>query len=256
MEGAREGTRGTLTTRRVVHASVVIEFDGETILTDPWFSQKRGYYWGEPLGVNLEDLPDLTGVAVSHGHYDHYDMEAFAAYPNKAVPFAVKRGTAEAARKAGFGNVTELDPWETTMLGSVRVTAAPAKHGVPENTYVFEADDLTVFFGADTLLIPELSEVARRFPRIDLALFPINGLAVRVLFNRRVVMNAREAAELCAILRPRYAVPIHYRFTAGPMRDRLLLKHHGDPEEFARETARRAPGTQVRILETGEPLTI
>ncbi len=33
-----------------------------------------------------------------------------------------------------------------------------------------------MFFGADTLLIPELSEVARRFPKIDLALLPINGL--------------------------------------------------------------------------------
>jgi len=147
-------------------------------------------------------------------------------------------------------------PWETAELGSVRVTAAPAKHGVPENTYVFEADGLTVFFGADTLLIPELSEVARRFPKIDLALLPINGLTVRVLLNRQMVMNAREAAELCAILRPRIAVPIHYRFTAGPVRDRLVIKHHGDPEEFAREAARRAPGTQIRILKPGEPLAV
>lgn len=203
-------------------------------MTDPWFSQRRGYYWGEPLGMSLGDLPGLTGVAASHGHYDHYDIGAFAAYPDKAVPLAVKRGTAEAAR----------------------VTAAPAKHGVPENTYVFEANGFTVFFGADTLLIPELSEVARRFPKIDLALLPINGLAVRVLLNRQMVMNAREAAELCAILRPRYAVPIHYRFTAGPVRDRLVIKHHGDPEEFAREASGRAPGTRVRILEPGEPLTV
>ena len=53
--------------------------------------------------------------------------------------------------------------------------------------------------------------------------------------NRQMVMNAREAAELCAILRPRIAGPIRYRFTAGPVRDRLVIKHHGDPEEFARE---------------------
>ena len=69
-------------------------------------------------------------------------------------------------------------------------------------------------------------------------------------------MNAREAAELCGILRPRYAVPIHYCFTAGPVRDRTLIKHHGDPEEFVREATRRAPETQFRILEPGEPLTV
>lgn len=256
MGEARGVLGGALTVRRVVHASVLIELGGEVILTDPWFSQRRGYYWGEPLGSTLGDLPGLSGVVVSHGHYDHYDMEAFAAYPDKAVPLVVKRGTAEAAREAGFTNVSELDPWEATELGSVRITAAPAKHGVPENTYVLQAGGLTVFFGADTLLIPELSEVARRFPKIDLALLPINGLKVRVLFNRQVVMNAREAAELCGILRPRYAVPIHYRFTAGPVRDRILIKHHGDPEEFVREATRLAPETQCRVLEPGEPLTV
>jgi L-ascorbate metabolism protein UlaG (beta-lactamase superfamily) len=32
------------------------------------------------------DLPPLAGVVVSHGHYDHFDLDAFAAYPDKAVP--------------------------------------------------------------------------------------------------------------------------------------------------------------------------
>ena len=43
-------------------------------------------------------------------------------------------------------------------------------------------------------------------------------------------MTAEEAAELCGVLRPRLAVPIHYAFTAGPVRDRLLLKYDGTPE--------------------------
>ncbi|TMR08185.1 hypothetical protein ETD86_48865 [Nonomuraea turkmeniaca] len=50
------------------------------------------------------------------------------------------------------------------------------------------------FFGADSLRIPELDEVGRRFGEIDLALLPINGLAIRPLGNLPVVMNAAEAA--------------------------------------------------------------
>ena len=249
----------TLTVLRVVHASVLLDFGVAKILTDPWFSQKGGfpaYYWGEPLGIALADLPPLAGVAVSHGHYDHYDVEAFAGYPDKAVPFAVKRGTGEKARGAGFENVRELDPWETVELGPVKVTAAPAKHGVPENTYVLEAGGYTVYFGADTLLIPELREVAERFPKIDLALLPINGLIIRPMLNRQVVMNAREAADLVEILDPRFAVPIHYRFTGGPVGDRVLLKYDGTPEEFEREAALRAPGMDVRVLAPGVPLEI
>jgi glyoxylase-like metal-dependent hydrolase (beta-lactamase superfamily II) len=155
-----------LTITRVTHAAVLLGFNGHSILTDPWFSQKPGYSPGEPLGISLDELPHLDGVVVSHGHYDHFDMEAFAAYPDKQLPIAVKRGIAATARNVGFTNVIELDAWETTTLGAVKVTAAPAKHKVPEITYVLEAEGLSVYFGADTLLIPELGEVAQRFPTL------------------------------------------------------------------------------------------
>ncbi len=127
---------------------------------------------------------------------------------------------------------------------------------MPENTYILEASGFTVYFGGDTLLIPELKDVAGRFPRIDVALVAINGLMIRPLLNRQVVMNARDAAEHCGILQPRIAIPIHYKFTAGWLRDRILLKYNGTPEEFTRATARQAPATQVRILVPGEPLQL
>jgi L-ascorbate metabolism protein UlaG (beta-lactamase superfamily) len=195
-------------------------------------------------------------VLVSHGHYDHYDMETFQAYPDKQVPFAVKRGIAHKARKAGFSNVIELDAWETTMLGPIKVTAAPGKHAVPEVTYVLEYAGMTVYFGADTLLIPALSEMAERFPSPDLALLSVNGLRIRPMLNRKVVMDPQEAAELCRILHPRYAVPIHYAYTGGLIGDLLLVKHPGTAESFQQAVAQLAPETMVRILAPGEPLTV
>jgi len=136
--GTGSSDTATLTVRRVVHASVLLDFGGVKILTDPWFSEKGGfpaYHWGEPLGVALGDLPRLSGVVSSHGHYDHFDVEAFAAYPDKAVPFAVKRGTGEKARGVGFENVTELDPWETYSAlvfswASSKVATERARHSI------------------------------------------------------------------------------------------------------------------------------
>ena len=230
------------------------------MLTDPWFSEKFGYYHGEPYGITLENLPRLDGVVVSHGHYDHYDMQAFKAYPDKQVPMAVKRGIAETARNVGFTNVIEMDAWETTALGPITVTAAPGKHGVPEITYMLQANGFTVYFGGDTLLIPELSEIPRRFPQIDVALLALNGLQIRPLFNRQMVMNAQEAAELCRIIQPRYAVPIHYTYKGGPIMDTLVLKYAGKPQEltqqFEQGGAKLAPKTTVRVLAPGEPLQV
>jgi hypothetical protein len=51
-------------------------------------------------------------------------------------------------------------------------------------------------------------------------------------------------------------VPTHYAFTAGPVRDRLVLKYNGTPERFQRAVARHAPATSARVLAPGEPLAV
>lgn len=245
------------TLTRVAHASVLLDFDGLRVLTDPWFSEKPGYQQGEPRAyATAAHLPELAGVVVSHGHYDHFDLAAFAAYPDKTVPMIVKRGLGDRCHAAGFTNVTELDPWQSTTLGPVQVTAVPAKHAVPEVTYLLQGGGKTVFFGADTLRVPELDEIPGRFGQLDLALLPINGLTLRPLLNKQVVMTATEAAELTAALRPRLAVPIHYAFTAGPIRERLLLKLDRRPSVFVDAAADRAPDTEVHVLDPGEPLSV
>ncbi|MGI0092424.1 MAG: MBL fold metallo-hydrolase [Nitrososphaerales archaeon] len=257
MSQRNEEEQAMLTATRIVHSSLLLDFGGgDRILTDPWFSEKPGYYHGEPLGMTVGDLPDLSGVVVSHAHYDHYDMNAFSSYRNKKVPFVVKKGTAQPAVNVGFKNVTELEPWESTMVGNVKVTASPAKHGVPENTYILECRGQTAFFGGDTLLIPELEEVARRFPKIDLALLPVNGLILRPLLYRRVVMDDTEAAKLCGILRPRVAVPTHYAFTAGNLRNHLLLKYTGTAKGFIESVPKYSKTTTAKILDPGRSVEI
>jgi len=78
--------------------------------------------------------------------------------------------------------------------------------------------------------------------------------------NMQVVMNPQDAAEFCRISQPRYAVPIHYTFTAGPIQDVELLKYAGTPQALLREfelaVAQRAPDTTVRVLAPGEPFQV
>jgi L-ascorbate metabolism protein UlaG (beta-lactamase superfamily) len=248
----------TTTLTRVVHASVLLDFDGATILTDPWLSERPGYLHGEPRAfASAADLPRLSGIVISHGHYDHCDLDALAGYPDKDVPVATIPSVAPRVRAAGFRNVVALGEWDSAELGPVRVTAAPAKHAVPEATFVLRSDGQTVFFGGDTMRIPELDEVARRFPDLDLALLPINGLRVRPMLGRQIVMDAEQAADLTKVLRPRLAVPIHYAYTAGPVRDRLLLKLDRDrPDLYVQAATDAAPDTDVRVLDPGEPMTL
>jgi L-ascorbate metabolism protein UlaG (beta-lactamase superfamily) len=43
----------------------------------------------------------------------------------------------------------------------------------------------------------------------------VNGLRIRPQLNKQVVMNAGQAAELTATLRPQITVPHHYASPAG-----------------------------------------
>ena len=231
---------------RVAHASVLLDFDGEEVLTDPWFTDTEEYHHGEPLGYSLGGLPRLTAVVATHEHYDHFDIDAFAAYADKAVPFFV--------RQAGFTNVQELEPWQSGHAGSLTVTAAPGKHGVLEVTYVIEGKGNTVYFGGDTELIPPLeTELPKRFPVIDLALLSVNGLHAG---GAQVVMTDQEAAKLAGELHAAVAVPIHYKFRGGIIADTFVLSYHGTAEGFLEAAKTLAPHTEVRILPPGQRLEI
>lgn len=248
-----EGAAAPLSVVRIGHATVLLDFDGEFVLADPWFTESSQYHHGEPLGMSLSSLPKLSAVLVSHEHYDHFDIDAFSAYPDKDVPFFVVPGIADKARKAGFRNVRELQAWQSATTGSLTITAAPGEHSVAEVTYVLAGKGRTVYFAGDTKLIAALDELPRRFPKIDLALLPVNGLKV---FGKEVVMSADEAAQLTRALRPRVAVPMHYAYHGGRIKEAVILSYNGTAERYVAEATKLAPETQVRILSPGQRLRI
>jgi L-ascorbate metabolism protein UlaG (beta-lactamase superfamily)/pimeloyl-ACP methyl ester carboxylesterase len=246
----RRPTSATAVTR-VTHSCHLIEIGGRTILTDPWFAAKPGYYQGEPVAMDVDGLPDLDAVLISHDHYDHCDLDTLAAYRDRSVPLLVPATVAETARAHGFQNVTVLQPWQQADIGGVNVTAAPALHGVFEISFVLRSGADAVYFAGDTLLIPELRQIPQRLGHISIALLPVNGLCLRFADDRQVVMNAAEAAELTAVLRPELAIPHHYAFTSGWLGDRIVTSSDRDPSHYQKAAEQHAPGTTVRIVEPG-----
>jgi L-ascorbate metabolism protein UlaG (beta-lactamase superfamily) len=100
------------------------------------------------------------------------------------------------------------------------------------------------------------AEVARRYPRIDLALVAINDLRVRPQFMKQLSMSPDDAANVVHALGARVAVPIHYRYHGSWLQDALLLSHEGTPELFADALHRVAPATVLLVLTPGQPLII
>ncbi len=247
----------TLAATRIAHACQLIEFGDLRVLTDPWFTQSATYYQGEKLALPVTSLGRLDAIVITHEHYDHCDLDALVgAGFSPDIPI-VGPGTVTAiAKDKGFRNLHTVEAWETAVVDDLTVTATPGKHGVHEVTFVIQAGGRTVFFGGDSLRVPELDRIPDRLGPVDLTILPINGLCIRPANLAQVVMDAEQAAELTAVLRPKLAIPHHYAFHSGWLGDRMITKGDQDPRHYADAVARLAPDVDVRIVLPGARVAI
>ncbi|WP_236795064.1 MBL fold metallo-hydrolase [Amycolatopsis sp. GM8] len=242
----------TLAATRIAHACQLIEIGDLRILTDPWFTQNANYYQGEQLAATVSGLGHLDAVVITHEHYDHCDLDALVAGGlNPDTPIIGPGTVTTIAKDKGFHNLHTIEAWESTSVGDLTVTATPGKHGVHEVTFVIQAGGRTVFFGGDSLRVPELDQIPERFGSIDLTILPVNGLCIRPANLAQVVMDAEQAAELTAVLRPALAVPHHYAFHSGRLGDQMITRGDQDPRHYADAVARLAPEIDVRITLPG-----
>jgi L-ascorbate metabolism protein UlaG (beta-lactamase superfamily) len=90
-------------------------------------------------------------------------------------------------------------------------------------------------------------------PDLDVALLPVAGWGSRVPAGH---LDPHRAVEALGLLRPRFAVPIHwgtYR-RIGLTRDPAVLREPA--ETFARLAAERVPDVEVRVVPVGGALDV
>ena len=84
-----------------------------------------------------------------------------------------------------------------------------------------------LWISGDTVLYEGVREVARRL-HVDTALLHLGGVRFPVTGPVRYTMTARDAVELCGLIRPRMAIPIHYEgwkhFRQGRAGDRARVR--------------------------------
>ncbi|MDH6113501.1 L-ascorbate metabolism protein UlaG (beta-lactamase superfamily) [Kitasatospora sp. MAP12-15] len=119
------------------HASALVEIEGARVLLDPMWSDRcspsahLGPKRLHPVPVELEELPPVDVVLISHDHYDHLDMDTVRRLVrSQSAPFAVPLGIGGHLRRWGVPEhrIIELDWSETCTLGDLTVTLTSAHH--------------------------------------------------------------------------------------------------------------------------------
>ena len=247
-------------------ATVVLRYAGFTILTDPNFLHAGDHvHLGYGLhserqtnpAIEIEDLPPLDLVLLSHLHGDHFDRVAEAKL-DKRVPIITTPHAARYLEGKGFRPPAALDTWESILVrkgdAQLRVTAMPGTHApgplrkvlppVMGSMLEFGTTEggtrLRLYITGDTLIHDRLREIPRRYPEIDLALLHLGGTRVLGLL---VTMDADQGVEAMQIVDPKTAIPIHYN-------DYTVFK--SPLEDFKRAVAQAGLEDRVRYLAHGE----
>src|SRR3712207_8016669 len=121
-------------------ATVIIRYAGFTILTDPNFLHAGDHvHLGYGLfsrrrtdpAMEIEDLPPVDLILLSHMHGDHFDRVAERRL-NKAIPIFSTRHAVAYLRRKGFTATHALRTWETLTItkgeARLRLTAMPGTH--------------------------------------------------------------------------------------------------------------------------------
>jgi len=217
------------------HSTVLINFFGLWIVTDPVLASRCGLRFGPFTigprrrirpGLTVRQLPPIDLVLLSHSHMDHLDLWTLRRLPGR--PHAV---TASGMRDLLVGlplsGVTEL-AWDQsasidTPHGSVQVTARKVAHwGARMRTddwrgycgFLLERNHRAIAFTGDTART-SFTHWANG-AEIDLMALPIGAYNPWITSH----CNPEQAIEMAGEARARVLLPIHhatFRLSAEPM---------------------------------------
>ncbi len=211
----------------VGHATLLVQMDHVTFLTDPIWSDRPSpvSFLGPrrfvPPGIALADLPPIDFVVISHNHYDHLDLPTLVdlAERDPTTKFFVPLGNAELLRGKGIENVHPLDWGQEVSVEGVRVVCLPAQHwskrGIGDDlkalwsSWAVVGPTRSFYHAGDTGYFDGFERIGRQFGGFDLAAVPI-GAYEPVAMMRSSHLDPEEAIRAASDLGAERAMAMHY----------------------------------------------
>lgn len=215
--------------------TALLELDGVRLLTDPGFDpagtefRSATYVLTRTIGPALagSDLLPVDAVLLSHDHhFDNLDDSgrAFLSSAGRVLT------TEDGAHRLGGGAIG-LKPGESSTVGSVTITATPARHGPaggdrgPVIGFILQSphEDGATYISGDTVLYDRLLEIAAQFD-IRRALLFMGAAKVAAVGPQHLTMTAHEAAELATHMPRARIMPLHFEGWAHFSEGRDLIQ--------------------------------
>lgn len=212
-----------LTVAWLGHSTVLLNFCGVHVLTDPALYPRVGLGWGPFIlgpkrhvapALRVSELPRIDLVLLSHAHMDHLDRRTLGRL-GKTPAFVTAPGTADLLRRPAqelrWGERFEF----TTAVGTLEIEAVEVKHWGARlrtdtyrgfNGYILRRNGLAVLFAGDTAYTPAFGRLRAKGP-FDLAIFPIGAYDPWITSH----CNPEQAVAMAGDARARLILPVHHQ---------------------------------------------
>lgn len=211
------------------HSTCLVQLGGSNILTDPVWAYRVSPFesfgparFMNPL-LEVEELPPLDVILISHSHYDHLDLATAKRIGDRAL-WVVPIGIKGILQSIGISNCVELNWWETHSLQGrdglkIDITLTPVQHWSARSlfdrnvtlwgSFAVKSSDKSFFFGGDTAYCSCFRIIGDLLGPFDLAAIPIGAYKPRE-YTRNVHCDPVEAVQIHKDLRARQSVGIHW----------------------------------------------
>ncbi|WP_072680250.1 MBL fold metallo-hydrolase [Arcobacter sp. LA11] len=209
---------------RFGHSTLLYKIENEFILTDPVFSNRASpfsfmgpkRFHDNP--IEIDELPFIKSVIISHDHYDHLDKKSIKKLKNKVETFYTTLEVGQHLMKFGVlrRNIVELDWWDSKKKDSIEFICTPAQHFSGRtlldrdrtlwSSWVIKAPKGKFYFGADGGYFEGFKEIAFNHGPFDMSFLEVGA------YNRKwrdIHMLPEDSIQAHKDLNAKVLFPIH-----------------------------------------------
>ncbi len=247
------------------HSAFLLQIEQKNILIDPMFGKVPAPHpwlgsnrFSKNLPIEIEKLPGIDAILISHDHYDHLDYGSISRLKAKVEMFYVPLGVGVHLEAWGVqkSKIIELDWWEETSFKGLQFVCTPAQHfsgrkfnnrqSTLWSSWVIKSGNESIFFSGDSGYADHFKAIGSKYGPFDFAMLECGQ------YNKLwpdIHMFPEETAQAGLDLEAKVIMPIHW----GAFK--LALHSWTDPVERASKKARELEIPMI-TPKIGEPIVL
>lgn len=171
------------------HSAFLLQIDGKNILIDPMLGEvpapnpllgKKRFF--KDLPIEIEKLPQIDLIIISHDHYDHLDYGSIQKLKGKTKQFYVPLGVGAHFERWGVSPdvIHEMKWWEEAEVAGLSLVFTPSRHFSgrgPNNrfstlwgSWVIKGQEDNIYFSGDSGYGPHFKEIGEKYGPFDFAM--------------------------------------------------------------------------------------